>query len=288
LKTRRRWETRGALPGIAAYVLACVILGAGAWFAAGTAAAEAVPLSTESVAGSAATPTAMPTPTPSPSPTPTLTFDPTPSPTPVPTLAPEAAQFNYDIYKNDTFISQVTTHACMAGALQNMLNLIGPKVDRTDATQIQISGAIKLNTTKEDSKDGGYGPNAWAITLTQMGAGNYKLLVDDSLDQALHDAAAALRRTGRPVGLLTWYGAHSWVMTGFRSSRDPRKYSSFTVYGAYIVDPWYPRHSTIWGYAMGPDTFRNMTDMVHNYLGWKRPEGRYPSRDGKFLLVVPY
>ena len=121
-----------------------------------------------------------------------------------------------------------------------------------------------------------------------MGAGHYKLLVDDSLNQAMHDAVVALRRTGRPVGLLSWWGAHSWVMTGFRTDRDPRRYSTFTIYGAYIVDPFYPRHSSIWGYTMGPDTFRNMADMAHNYIGWKRPEGHYAGRDGKWLLVVPY
>jgi hypothetical protein len=288
LKSGRWGESHSALSGGAAYLLACLMLGGGAWFAAGTAAAEGVPLSTESVAATSTTPTPIPTATPTPTPRATLSFDPTPSPTPVPTLVPEAAQFNYDIYKDNTFVSQVTDHACTAGAVLNMLNIIGPKVDRTSATQIDISGALKLNTTKEDSKNGGYGPDGWAITMTQRGGGKYKLLVDSSLDQAMHDAVVALRRTGRPVGLLTWYGAHSWVMTGFRTSRDPRKYSTFTVYGAYIVDPWYPRHSTIWGYAMGPDTFRNMTDMAHNYLGWKRPEGSYPSRDGKFLLVVPY
>jgi hypothetical protein len=27
--------------------------------------------------------------------------------------------------------------------------------------------------------------------------------------------------------------------------------------------------------------------MVRNYLRWKRPEGRYPDRDGLFISVVP-
>ena len=27
--------------------------------------------------------------------------------------------------------------------------------------------------------------------------------------------------------------------------------------------------------------------MAHNYIGWKRPEGHYPDRDGKWLLVIP-
>jgi hypothetical protein len=125
--------------------------------------------------------------------------------------------------------------------------------------------------------------------MTQLSGGHYKLLVDDSLIQAMNDAATALRKTGRPVGLLSWWGAHSWVMTGFKSDHDPRYYAAnFTITGAFIVDPYYPRHSSIWGQTLGPDTFRDMAAMAHNYIGWKRPEGRYPGRDGKWLLVVPY
>lgn len=177
----------------------------------------------------------------------------------------------------------------MAGAVQNMLNIIGPKVDLTPARQLVISNDIVANTTKTDSLNGGYGPAGWAITMTQLGGGHYKLLVDNSLNQAMDDAATALRATNRPVGLLAWKGAHSWVMTGFQSTYDPRYYAGyFTVTGAYIVDPFYPRLSKIWGQTLAPDTFRDMADMAHNYLPWKRPEGHYPGRDGKWLLVVPY
>jgi hypothetical protein len=27
--------------------------------------------------------------------------------------------------------------------------------------------------------------------------------------------------------------------------------------------------------------------MIRNYLPWKRPEGKYPERDGLFIAVVP-
>ena len=176
----------------------------------------------------------------------------------------------------------------MAGAAQVMLNTIG-RVDTSVDRQTQISKMLQANTTKEDSHNGGYGPAAWPITLGQLGGGNYKLLIDASLTDAMHDAATALRRTGKPVGLLVWKGAHSWVMTGFRSDKDPRKTSNFKVLGAFISDPYYPRHSRIWGQTMGPDTYRNWGDMAGNFVPWKRTlEGKYPGRDGMFLLVVPY
>jgi hypothetical protein len=27
--------------------------------------------------------------------------------------------------------------------------------------------------------------------------------------------------------------------------------------------------------------------MERNFLVWKRPEGKYPDRDGKFIILVP-
>ncbi len=234
-------------------------------------------------------PTPSATAQPNPTEAPTVGVVPTPSATLPPTPGPTVGPFEMDIYKDGTFVSQVTKYACMAGAVQNMLNIMGPKVDTTAERQVEISKTIIANTTPQDSLNGGYGPEGWAITLTQLGGGNYKLLIDDSLDQAMHDAASALRKTRRPVGLLSWWGAHSWVMTGFRSDHDPRYYpTNYTLEGAFIVDPFYPRKSSIWGQTLGPDTFRDMAAMTHNYIGWKRPEGRYPGRDGKWLLVVPY
>ena len=266
----------------------CVALAATAWLAAGSVYAVQPASTPRPIATATPTLDATVEPTASPSPTPEASDTPTPDPTDGATPARTTPLFVIDLYKDNTFVSQTTKEACTAGAVQNMLNIIGPKVDKSATRQTQISDLLVANTTKEDSHDGGYGPEGWAITLTQLGGGNYKLLVDPSLSQAMHDAAVALRRTGRPVGLLSWKGAHSWVMTGFRTDRDPRKYSTFTLYGAYIVDPFYPRHSSIWGQTMGPDTYRDWTDLNHDFLGWKRPDSRYPGRDGKWLLVVPY
>ena len=283
----RREAGRKQFP-VAAYAALCLIVGVVA-FASTMVVAPAAQAGASSPSQIAAVPSPTPTPTSTPAPTPTPTPTPSPTPAPTPTPAPEKGPFTIDLYRPGTFVSQMTREYCMAGAIQNMLNIIGPKIDLTAAKQNEISTALIANTTRTDSLNGGYGPLGWAITMGQMGAGHYKLLIDTSLDQALHDAASALRKTRRPVGLLSWWGAHSWVMTGFRSSHDPRYYpTNYDIYGAYIVDPFYPRHSSIWGQTLGPDTFRDMPAMTHNYIGWKRPEGHYPGRDGKWLLVVPY
>lgn len=205
-----------------------------------------------------------------------------------PAASPTKATFAIDLYRTGTFVSQITRDYCMAGAVQNMVNIIGPGIDLTTPRQEQIGNLLVSSTTRQDSYDGGFGPAGWALTMPQLGAGQYKLVIDATFDQAMKDAALALAQTMRPVGLLTWWGAHSWVMTGFKADADPVLFpATFKLKGAYIVDPFYPRVSSIWGQTLGPDTFRDMTAMAHNYIGWKRPDGRYADRDGKWLLVIP-
>jgi hypothetical protein len=238
---------------------------------------------TAAIASPPTEPAQTPTPSPAPTDTPYPMF-PVESPMPSPTRA----AFQIDVYRPDTFVSQMSREYCMAGAVQNMLNIIGPTIDLTNARQQQIGDLLVSLTTKQDSYNGGFGPGGWALAMPKLGAGQYKLVIDATFDAAMHDAALALSRTLRPVGLLSWWGAHSWVMTGFRSDADPALFpDTFVLSGAFIVDPFYPRVSDIWGQTLGPDTFRDMAAMAHNYIGWKRPEGHYPDRDGKWLLVIP-
>ncbi len=281
------------IAGAIAYAALCAFVASAAWVATGTVIAGG-----PSHPGTTSTPSAA------------ASFDSTPLPigSPVdgypvalatprypkgPTAKPATtmAPFEMDIYRPNTFVSQINHYTCMAAAIQNMLNIRGPKIDRSTARQIEISTLLTKNTAAipGDSKNGGYGPEGWAVTLTELGMGRYKMLIRNSMQQAIDDAAWYLRLTGRPVGLLTWWGAHSWVMTGFQSDGDPRYFpKTFHVNGAMIVDPFYPRISSIWGQTIGPDIFRDWYAMQHNYIGWKRPEGHYPDRDGKWLLVVPY
>ena len=87
--------------------------------------------------------------------------------------------------------------------------------------------------------------------------------------------------------LLTWRGAHTWIMTGYRSTADPLVFDNPTITHAQILDPWYPWVSSIWGPSDPPGHYENLAEMERNYLPWARPEGRYPGRDGRFIAVVP-
>jgi len=190
-----------------------------------------------------------------------------------------------DVYRPGTFVSQIDKVHCMSAAMQNMLNTIGPTVDRTAGTQREIAELARPLST--DTLDGGWGPRGWATGLERLGAGRYVVRVYSARAAALRAGVRALRATGRPVGILSWWGAHSWVLTGFAADADPARVPDATIYGYRIVDPWYPRVSSIWGAARPPDSLRTPAEMVHNLPAWVQPEGPYPQYDGRWVMIIP-
>lgn len=235
-------------------------------------------------------PSASPAATALPSPAPPSQATPSPAPTPASTPA-AGGPFTMNLYRKGVFVHQYDKETCVAAAALNMLNVIrlvedGRKPDVSATTQRALYARIAELTTKEDSHNGGTGPGGWAALLTEEGY-PYEVRAYASRDAAVRAAAAAIRATRRPVGLLTWTGIHSWVMTGFAASADPAATTRFTVGTAYVLDPWYPWISTRWPRSEAPNVPRNAADLKANFLPFKLRSGPYPGRDGQFLLVAP-
>ncbi|MFH0750333.1 MAG: hypothetical protein V2B17_00690 [Chloroflexota bacterium] len=232
--------------------------------------------------GSPRFPAVTPVATPPPSPTPVSTSTPTPAPT---------GPFTMNLYRDGVFVHQVDDQTCVAAAAQNMLNVIrlveeGQEPDSGTATQRALYDRIVKLTTWEDSHNGGTGPGGWAALLTEEGY-PYEVRAYESRLAAMRAAAAALRATSRPVGIIAWKGIHSWVITGFRATADPAFTMRFAVTEAYVLDPWYPWISTRWPRSEAPNEPRDGKDLTANILAWNLPSGPYEGRDGMFLLVVP-
>jgi hypothetical protein len=126
-----------------------------------------------------------------------------------------------------------------------------------------------------------------SLALKAYGAPGYEVRAYKGRNDALRDAAVAIETTGSPAVLLAWKGAHTWVMTGYRADADPAVFDDAKILGAYVLDPWYPWVSSIWGPSDPPGTFQDQKEMERNFLKWKRPEGKYPDRDGKYIVLVP-
>lgn len=241
------------------------------------------------VAPSPSAPTASPASS-SPSPTPAVTAPPSIAPTPTGTPA-AAVPFTMNLYRKGVFVHQYDKESCVAAAALNMLNVIrlvedGREADVSVKTERALEARIVKLTTWEDSHNGGTGPGGWAALLTEEGY-PYEVRAYPSRAGALRAAATAIRATGRPVGMLTWTGIHSWVMTGFTATADPATTTRFTVRTSYVLDPWYPWVSTRWPRSEAPNAPRDAADMNANFLPFNLRSGPYPGRDGQFVLVVP-
>jgi hypothetical protein len=159
--------------------------------------------------------------------------------------------------------------------------------DTSDDLQRAIAGRVGEFESWEDSHNGGWGPASIAAAIAAYGVPGYEVRVYPSRQDALRASAVAIGETGAPVLLLAWRGAHVWVMSGYRADADPAIFPDAVVRGAYVLDPWYPDISSIWGPSDPPGTFQDEAEMERNYLPWKRPEGKYPERDRRFIAVIP-
>ena len=243
--------------------------------------------------------TVLVTPPPAPSPTPEATATPRPSgtaaasappPTPEPTPTPTPARVPVDVDivtdHEAVFAHEVKNTWCAPDGVQMVLAVLG-LADTSDEFQAELQGRVKEWESYDDSHNGKWGPSAMKLALETYGAPGYEVRAYEQRADALRDAAVAIKRTNAPVILLAWRGAHTWVMTGYRADADPELFPDAVVEGGYILDPWYPWVSSIWGPSDPPGTFQDAAEMERNFLRWKRPEGAYPDRDGLFISVVP-
>jgi hypothetical protein len=217
----------------------------------------------------------------SPSDSPGASTAPSASPAGQPAEEPVLAM---NLYRKGDFVSEFTPKQCVSAAMQVMLNIIRPANDRTRRTQTALAGLAK---SLSDAPYGGTEPLGWARGLENRGAGHYIVVTEPTLTRAVRRGVQAIRATGRPVGLLVWRGAHSWVLHGFETTADPAGTESWQVTHLFVSDPWYPRISSIWGKSRGPNARISPKQLTEDYLPWKRPTGRYPGMDRKFVLVIP-
>jgi hypothetical protein len=189
-----------------------------------------------------------------------------------------------DLYESGDYAGEFTDIWCVPAAMQTMMNIMDAGNDRTKETQRNV---FNLARSLAPAPDGAVEPEGWAKALTELGYGNYEVRTAPTIRAAVQMAAVQMRLTNRPVGLLTWRGAHSWVMSGFTATVDPAVSDKFKVEGIYIEDVWWPRISSIWGPSDPPDTLMAVADLSVDFLPWKRPRGSYPSKDGLYVVVVP-
>jgi hypothetical protein len=207
-----------------------------------------------------------------------------PAAKPSPSPAAKPRPFAMDLYRANDFVGEKTAIWCLAAAVQTSINIMSPGADVSPATQLRL---FNLTRSLAPAPDGAAEPEGWAKALTKLGFGGYTVTVHPSIRSAIAAAAKAVRATGRPAGLMVWRGAHSWVMSGFTASADPALTDGFTVTAVRIEDVWYPRYSNIWGRSRPPDALVPVGKLSEDFKPWRRPQARYPAKDGRFVIVIP-
>jgi hypothetical protein len=190
------------------------------------------------------------------------------------------------LFTRGDFVSQARRDWCVPASILSMINMIHVAQARRPPSQRELDRlARRLSTWR--LRGAGSEPEGWAKTLNRLGYGPYVVRAERTRASAIRTAARAIRLTGRPVGLLVWRGAHAWVVTGFRASADPALTDAFMVTHLSVLDPWYPRRSSVWGPSLRPNAIVPVRQVAKDYLAWRRPAVRYPEKDGRFVLVVP-
>jgi hypothetical protein len=193
-----------------------------------------------------------------------------------------ASRYRLNLYRSGDFVSQVTNRSCVGASIQMMVNMTGAN-DRRSATQMKYWNlARKLG----QSRFGGTNARGWAAALGELGEGRHTVDYRWTLKSAVTHAAAVMRRTKQPVGLLVWRGAHAWVLHGFEATADPAKDPKARITAVYVSDPWYPRVSAGYGASPRPNSRLTLAQLSRDFLPWKRRRNN-PEKDGRFFIVTP-
>lgn len=202
---------------------------------------------------------------------------------------PRPGPFAMNLYTKGAFVHQATKDWCVAGSTQTMMNMMdGGRPNRSVGFQERLyREGRRLSPDKAKLGAIGVDLTGWAELLNTRGYGPYVVDGTKRRQGAIKRAAKALRMTGRPVGLVVWRGAHSWVMSGFTATADPARTNDFRVERVYIQDVWYPWVSSIWGASRPPNSLVPVSALGADFLPYRRPQGRYPKRDGRYMLILP-
>ena len=209
----------------------------------------------------------------------------TPAPaTPAPvTPVPQPEPFAFNLFEDGDFVPQYTFDWCVAASIQMAYNMAtdGSRTERGDQQQLwERARDLSSNSFR------GANPHGWTAVLNELGIGPYELVAIPDYEEALRMAAAAIRDTDRPVGLVMWRGRHAWVMNGFESVGDPARFDAFQVTGVRVSDPLYPYGSGVWGPSPAPNSLLTPDELASQFV-IREPRRWSGSMPAGYLMVLP-
>ena len=192
---------------------------------------------------------------------------------------------SYSLYAKGSFSYQHLDYTCVGASVQMMLNLINGTSHHSANAQ-KTYWQFGREHAKFKPTNNGVDPVGWVAALEHFGAGDYGINVAPRYQTGLRELAAAMRATGRPIGLFVDHGGHAWVMAGFKSTADPQTSSSYKVTEIQVMGPLYP-DGTLNG---KPDDPAPGTWLTADQLAKKFTPMRWsqaPQWNGRWIAVVP-
>ena len=193
-----------------------------------------------------------------------------------------------NLYRSGVFSTQRRSSWCVGASIQMMRNIVKGESDRSytnQETYQRSARSLDLYVAGDGAK--GSDPEGWAAALRVHGAGDsYHVVERAKFRGAVRAAVRALRKTGKPVGLLVGHGSHAWVLTGFSATADPAVTNSFEVTAVYIMGPLYPRPKH---YGFDPPPNKRVTiDRLRSKFLTRYHDRLGPSRwDGSYVIIAP-
>jgi len=193
--------------------------------------------------------------------------------------------YHIDLYREGSFATQYRMTWCVGASSQAMLNIIQDTSDTSLARQKTLVTYAMKHDGFPHSDTGGSDATGFANALNHFGGGGtYHPVLSSNFRQAVRRAVKALRRTGKPVGLLVMGGRHAWVLSGFDATADPAATNNFEVTRVYVLGPLYPKEQK--GYFdMPPDSRLTFDQFRSPFHVFDDPDS--PQFDGYWVTVNP-
>jgi hypothetical protein len=217
------------------------------------------------------------------------------------TSAAASTSFRLDLAGGTDFVAQTNFVQCVGASMQMMLNIMDAQDDRTARTQLELQNLARdlSGPGRTGFQRKGASVRGWSAGLNLLGAGPYRLIGTDTIEEALRLAARSISQTGKPVGLLVWSGRHAWVMSGFQATADPSVTNDYTVTRAIVMDPLYPYGSAKWGRSPKPREALTPATLGKQFVprrggSWAGTTVSGPSASslsgfsGKYVIVMPF
>ena len=193
--------------------------------------------------------------------------------------------YHIDLYRQGTFATQYRWTWCVGASSEAMLNII----QGTSNTSLVRQRALVTYAMKHDgfpnSDTGGSDATGWSNALNHYGGGgSYHVVMSTNFRHAVRHAVKALRRTGKPVGLLVMGGRHAWVLSGFDATADPAATNNFLVTHVYVLGPLYPKEQKGF-FDLAPDSRLTFDQFRKPFHVFDDPDS--PQFDGYWVTVSP-